>query len=167
MISNLIIPVLIILIVLYGIIKKVNIYDSFVEGAKESFKMIKDMFPFLLGMMLAINIFLNSNILNLFSKAINFLIPLPFEVIPLALMRPISGSSSLSILNNIFNKFGPDSYIGTLASVIQGSTDTTLYIITLYFGAIGIKKTRYALAVGLIADLIGITASIFIVNIFF
>ena len=83
------------------------------------------------------------------------------------IMRPISGSSTLAILNNLFADFGPDSLIGRLASIIQGSTDTTFYVITLYFGSIGIKKIRYALWVGLFADLIGITASLIIVNIFF
>lgn len=92
---------------------------------------------------------------------------MPIEVLTMALMRPISGSSTLAILNNIFTASGPDSFVGRLASVIQGSTDTTLYILTLYFGSIGIKKTRYALKAGLFADIIGIIASILVVTLFF
>ena len=91
----------------------------------------------------------------------------PIEIFPMIIMRPISGSSSLAILNNIFENFGPDSFAGRLASVIQGSTDTTFYILTLYFGSIGIKKIRYALWAGLFADLLGILSAIFLVNIMF
>ena len=169
-ISSLIIPLMIFGIVLYGNIKKVNVYDTFIEGAKESFDMILSMFPNLLAMILGINIFLKSNLL---SYLINFIKPLlelikfPYQVFPIALIRPISGSSSLVFLNNIFETFGPDSFIGRLASVIQGSTDTTFYIITLYFGCIGIKKIKYALWAGLFADLIGIISSILIVNLLF
>lgn len=169
-ISSLIIPLMIFGIVLYGNIKKINVYDTFIEGAKESFDMILSMFPNLLAMILGINIFLKSNLL---SYLINFLKPLlelikfPYQVFPIALIRQISGSSSLVFLNNIFETFGPDSFIGRLASVIQGSTDTTFYIITLYFGCIGIKKIKYALWAGLFADLIGIISSILIVNLLF
>ena len=169
-ISTLIIPLIVLGIVLYGIIKKVNVYDVFIEGAKESFDMVLSMFPNLLAMILGINIFLKSNILTSLIKFINPLlefIKLPYQVLPMALIRPISGSSSLAFLNNIFSEFGPDSFLGRLGSVIQGSTDTTFYIITLYFGCIGIKKIRYALWAGLFADLIGIISSIIIVNLLF
>ena len=92
---------------------------------------------------------------------------IPYEILPMALIRPISGSSSLAFLNSIFDSFGPDSFLGRLGSVIQGSTDTTFYIITLYFGCIGIKKIRYSLWAGLFADLIGVISSILIVNFLF
>jgi len=169
-ISSLIIPLMVLGIVLYGIIKKVNVYDVFIDGAKESFDMVLSMFPNLLAMILGINIFLKSNLLT---SLINFINPilqfikLPYQVLPMALIRPISGSSSLAFLNNIFSEFGPDSFLGRLGSVIQGSTDTTFYIITLYFGCVGIKKIRYALWAGLFADLIGIISSIIIVNLLF
>ena len=120
-------------------------------------------FPNLLAMILAIDILINSTILERISKFINY----PYEIISMCLMRPISGSSTLAILNNIYSKYGPDSFYGRLASVIQGSTDTTFYVLTLYFGSIGIKKIRYSLIAGLFADLIGIIASIVIVNIMF
>lgn len=169
-ISSLIIPLMVLGIVLYGIIKKVNVYDVFIDGAKESFDMVLSMFPNLLSMILGINIFLKSNLLTHLIKFINPIlefIKLPYQVLPMALIRPISGSSSLAFLNNIFSEYGPDSFLGRLGSVIQGSTDTTFYIITLYFGCVGIKKIRYALWAGLFADLIGIISSIIIVNLLF
>lgn len=169
-ISSLIIPLMVLGIVLYGIIKKVNVYDVFIDGAKESFDMVLSMFPNLLAMILGINIFLKSNLLSSLIKFINPIlkfIKLPYQILPMALIRPISGSSSLAFLNNIFSEFGPDSFLGRLGSVIQGSTDTTFYIITLYFGCIGIKKIKYALWAGLFADLIGIISSIIIVNMLF
>lgn len=169
-ISSLIIPIMVLSVVIYGIYKKVNIYDVFIEGAKESFEMIFTIFPYLLGMMLAINLFLHSNILSNLSNLISPLLDLigvPFDIVPMAIMRPISGNSSIAILNNIFLNYGPDSFIGRLASTIQGSTDTTFYVLTLYFGSIGIKKIRYSLIAGLFADLIGIIASIIIVKLVF
>lgn len=169
-ISNLIIPLMVLGIILHGILKKVNVYDVFIEGAKESFDMVISLFPNLLAMILGINIFLKSNLLstviNLIKPILEFL-KIPHQILPMALIRPISGSSSLAFLNSIFEQFGPDSFLGRLGSVIQGSTDTTFYIITLYFGSIGIKKIRYALWAGLFADLIGIISSILIVKFLF
>lgn len=169
-ISNLIIPLLVLYIIIYGFVKKVNIYDEFLSGAGESFSMVLKLFPCLLAMILGINIFLKSGILDFFLNLVEpffSYIKVPIETLPMMVMRPISGSSSLAILNNIYEVFSPDSFIGRLGSVIQGSTDTTFYVITLYFGSVGIKKIRYALWAGLFADLIGITASIIIVSFFF
>lgn len=169
-ISNLVIPLMVLIIMVYGIFKKVNLYDEFLNGATESFGMIIKIFPCFLAMILGINIFLKSGVLNLFLdllepifKSFNF----PVQIFPMALMRPISGSSTLAILNNIYSLYGPDSFIGRLGSVIQGSTDTTFYVITLYFGSIGIKKIRYALWAGLFADLVGIIMSLVVVNVIF
>lgn len=164
MISNYIIPIIVLIVLIYAMFKKVDIYDTFIEGAKESFDMSLKIFPCLLAMVLAVNIFIKSNIIaNLFSF-INFI---PNEILPMILTRPISGTTSLAVLTNIYQNLGPDSFIGTLASFIQGSTDTTFYVITLYFGSIGIKKIKYALWAGLFADLLGIIASIIAVNIIF
>lgn len=132
--------------------------------------MITSLFPTFIAMILAINLFTNSGFLDFilsFLKPIFDFISIPIEILPLAIVRPISGSASLAYLNNIFSNYGPDSFIGLLSSVMQGCTDTTMYIITLYFGSIGIKKIRYSLFAGLCADLIGIIASIIIVNLFF
>lgn len=170
LISNMIIPFMVLGILIYGIYKKVDIYDEFIKGATESFGMILKIFPAVLAMILGINIFLKSDILDLvlfIFKPIFKIINIPTDIIPMMLMRPISGTSTLAILNNLFASYGPDSFIGRLASIIQGSTDTTFYVITLYFGSVGIKKIRYSLWAGLFADLIGIVASVIIVNIFF
>lgn len=162
-----IIAILVFVIVFYGYYKKIDVYSTFIDGSKESFNVILTMFPSLLAMMFAINIILNSNLINIFSNFFSNIFNIPFEVIPMILLRPISSSSSLSILDSIFKNYGPDSTIGLLASVIQGSTDTTFYIISLYFGSIGIKKLGNTLKVCLLADLIGITASILIVKLLF
>ena len=170
LISNLMIPLMVLIIVIYGMYKKIDIYDSFLNGASESFSMIVKIFPCFLAMILGINIFLKSGVLNIFLdlvKPILKCLNLPVSILPMALMRPISGSSTLAILNNIFTLYGPDSFVGRLGSVIQGSTDTTFYVITLYFGSVGIKKIRYALWAGLFADLVGIIMSLVIVNLIF
>lgn len=170
LLSNLILPLIVLIIILYGVKKKVNVYDTFTNGAKESFDMTLKLFPTLLAMILGINIFIKSGILNFF---LNILEPcfntikVPKEILPIAIMRPISGSSGLALLNTIYETYGPDSLITRISSVIQGSTDTTLYVLALYFGSIGIKKTRYALKAGLLADLVGVIASIVIVKLMF
>ena len=132
--------------------------------------MIKNLFPTFIAMILAVNLFIDSGFLEfVFStlKSSFEIIKIPIDILPLAIVKPISGSASLAYLNNIFTKYGPDSFIGYLASVMQGSTDTTLYVIGLYFGSIGIKKIRYSLFAGLCADLIGIITSIIVVKIIF
>ena len=169
-ISNILIPLLVLGVVLYGIIKKVDVYDVFIEGAKEGINIGISIFPYMLGMILGINILLKSNFLDVifnFLKPLFDFIDIPIDILPMALLRPVSGSAALSILNNILTNFGPDSFIGRLASTIQGSTDTTIYILTLYFGTVGIKKIRYSLWAGLIADLGGIVASIIAVTLIF
>lgn len=169
-ISSLVIPLLVLFVVAYGIIKKVNIYDIFVEGSTESFDLVLTMFPCLLAMIFGVNIFLKSGVLDFIFQCLEpffSYLKIPIEIFPMMIMRPISGSSSLAILNNIYEGFGPDSFIGRLASVIQGSTDTTFYILTLYFGSVGIRKIRYALWSGLFADLLGMVAALFLVNFLF
>lgn len=170
LISNLFIPILVLVIVIYGFKKKINIYDAFIEGAKESFELILNMFPAVLAMIFGVNIFTNSGIVDsffTFLKPVFILIDVPLQILPISLMRPLSGSFGLALLNDMYAQYGPDSLISIMASVIQGSSDTTLYIITLYFGTIGIKKIKYALWVGLLCDLIAVVASIVVVNIFF
>ena len=169
-ISEIILPVLVLIIVSYGIYKKVDIYDVFLEGAKESFDFILTMFPTMLAMILGVNIFLKSGFVNFVFEYLDpllKLLSLPLEVLPMAFIRPISGSSALAILSSLLKEKGPDSFIGRLASVMQGSTDTTFYILTLYYGSVGIKKIKYSLIAGLGADLAGIIGSIFITQMFF
>ena len=160
---------MVLFIILYGFFKKVDVYDTFIEGVKESFSMIINLFPTFIAMILAVNLFTNSGVLDFLLtliKPVLNIFNVPGEIFPLALVRPISGSASLAYLNTIFSKFGPDSFIGLLGSVMQGCTDTTFYVISLYFGSIGIKKIRYSMFAALLADLVGIVASIIVVNMF-
>ena len=168
--SKLIIPLFVLFVVFYAFRKKVMIYDTFLEGAKEGLITVFHIFPSIVAMVFAINIFLNSHILETLFGIISPIltkINLPINILPMAFVRPISGTASLAIMNEIFIDFGPDSFVGRLASTIQGCTDTTIYVLALYFGSIKINKTRYALSTGLFADFIGIVASFIVVSLLF
>lgn len=169
-ISKLIIPLFVLFVIFYGFKKKVMIYDTFLEGAKEGLITVFHIFPSILAMVFAINIFLNSHLLETLFGVISPILEkmnLPIQILPMAFVRPISGTASLAIMNDIFANFGPDSFVGRLASTIQGCTDTTIYVLALYFGSIKISKTRYALSTGLFADFIGILASFIVVSLLF
>lgn len=164
--STFLIPTIVLGIVIYGFIKKIDVYDSFISGAYESVDMCLKMFPTLLAMILGVNIFINSGFIN-FLKPLFSYFNVPFDIIPIALMRPISGSFGIGALNNLYEKYGPDSLISVLASVIQGSSDTTIYIISLYFGIVNVKKIRYALWLGLICDFLMVLFSFILVPLLF
>ncbi|GAB3052605.1 spore maturation protein [Virgibacillus ainsalahensis] len=169
-VSTWIIPCFILLVLFTATWKRVPTYEMFVEGGKEGVKMAFSLLPFLVGMIVSISILRSSGALEAFINLISPLlifIGIPPDIVPLALVRPISGTAALGMTTELISTHGPDSFIGRLASTMQGSTDTTLYILTIYFGAVGIKKMRYALKVGLVADLIGILASIVIVGLVF
>lgn len=157
------IPVLIAFIPLYASLRKVPVYETFVDGAKDGFQTAVGIIPHLVGMMTAIAMFRASGALDamvgLFRPLLEQ-IGIPGEVMPLGLLRPITGSGSLAFVTDLIKQFGPDSAIGRIASTIQGSTDTTLYVLTVYFGAVGIRNTRYALKVGLFADAVGFFAAV-------
>lgn len=169
-ISVWIIPIFILTILLVATWKKIPSYELFVEGGKEGIQMAFSLLPFLVGMLVSITILRSSGALD---ALINLITPylkavgIPPEILPLALLRPISGTAALGMTTELIETYGPDSFIGRLASTMQGSTDTTLYVITVYFGAVGIKKMGNALRVGLIADVVGIIVSIIIVSIIF
>lgn len=168
--SIVVLPIIIFFIIIYGIKKKVNIYDSFIVGAIDGLKTTFNITPHIIAMVFAVNMLIRSNFITSFVKIfapIFIKLNLPIDIFPMALLRPISGSASLVIMNDIFVRHGPDSYLGRLASTIQGCTDTTLYVISLYFGSIGIKKIGHSLKVGLFADLIGIITSFIIVYLVF
>ena len=170
LISKIVIPLFVLFIIFYGVKKRVNVYDSFLEGAKEGLILVFHITPTVIAMVFAVNIFLDSNFIDGmlgFLKPIFDFINVPIDILPMALLRPISGTASLAIMNDIFTHFGPDSYIGRLASTLQGCTDTTIYVLALYFGSIKVTKTRYSLPVGLFADLMGIIAAFVITFIFF
>lgn len=168
--SKLVIPLFVVFVIFYGFIKKVNLYDSFLEGAKDGLSISFSIFPNVMAMVFAINIFLDSNfvyeVLSIFKPILSY-VNIPLDILPMAILRPISGTATLAIMNDIFTNFGPDSYAGRLASVLQGCTDTTIYVLALYFGSVGVKKIRYSLGVGLIADLIGIVIAFILTALFF
>ena len=169
-VSTLAIPLLIIIFIGYGLIKKVKVYESFVEGAKEGFNIAVKIIPYLVAMLVAIGIFRAGGAMDwliYILKPVTNLIGMPAEALPMALMRPLSGSGSLGVMSENLAVYGPDSFIGVLVSTFYGSTETTFYVLALYFGAINIKNTRHALPVGLIADVAGILGALFIVKLLF
>lgn len=166
--SNIAMPLMIIIIVLYGVIERKKVFDIFLDGAKEGISTVFNIFPTLVGLFFAIGALRSSGIIDFI---INILTPLfntlnfPTEILPLALIRPISGSSSIAVATDIMNNFGVDSNIGFLASVIMGSTETTVYTIAVYTSSVGIKNTRFVLTAALIADFVGILTSIIVCRI--
>ncbi|KJS22508.1 MAG: spore maturation protein [Clostridiaceae bacterium BRH_c20a] len=161
------IPFLVLFIPTFAYFKGVKVYEEFIVGAEEGFKIAIKLIPYLVAMLVAIGIFRNSGAMNIVVKAISPVISIlgiPGEVLPLAIMRPLSGGGALGLATELINTFGPDSFIGRLASTMQGSSDTTFFVLTVYFGSVGISKYRHALWVGLIADLTSFIASIYIVN---
>ncbi|MBD7915873.1 spore maturation protein [Clostridium sp. Sa3CUN1] len=162
-----IIPIIVVIIITYGMIKGKKVYEWFVEGAKEGLKVCINIFPYLLAMIIAVNIFREAKLLNMLNELISpvsSFIGLPKEIVPLVLIKPLSGSGALGILTDILNTYGPDSYIGLIASVIMGTTETIFYTITVYFGAVQIKKIRHTLWAAILADLTAIIISIFLVS---
>lgn len=161
--SNLAMPLIILIIVIYGLVEKKEIFDVFIEGAKDGIKIIINIFPTLIGLFLAVGTLRSSGVIDI---VINFLEPIlnlinfPSEIMPLAILRPISGSSSIAIATDIMKQFGVDSQIGMMASVIMGATETTLYTIAVYSSSVKIKKTRFVLIVALTADIVGIITSV-------
>lgn len=167
-IANLLIPLIAMTVIIYGLYKKVNIYDSFINGVSEGLKMSLEIFPTIMAMVIAINITTSSEIINYLTEILSYplsLIKFPSEILPIALLRPISSSASLIVMNDILKTYGPDSFLGMLASIIQGSTDTTIYILGMYFSSVGIKKIKYSLIVGLLADLSCIIIALIVLNI--
>lgn len=155
-----IIPLVVLFIVIYGYKNKVSIYDAFMEGAMEGLRTILKIIPPIFGLVFAVNVFIESDIINnIFNDN--------SEIITMGILRPMSGNASLAMLSTIYNKYGVDSFNGILASLIQGANDTTIYILALYFSSIKVKKTRYALLVGLFADLCGVIAAYIVVKFFF
>lgn len=164
------IPLIILAIPLYGFIKKVKVYEAFTEGAKEGFKTGVTIIPYLVAMLVAIGIFRKSGAMDILVNMVSpitSLIGMPAEVLPMAIMRPLSGGGASGIMNDLFTAHGPDSLIGRMASVMNGSTETTFYVLAVYFGAVGIKRTRHALPAGLIADFVGLITAVFVTNLMF
>lgn len=161
-------PVLIAFIPTYAyFMRKVPVFEVFTDGAKGGLPTAIKIMPTLVGMLVAVSVFRDSGTLDLLVKALNpLLVPLgiPPEFMPMALLRSISGSGSMAVMTDIFRTHGPDSYLGKLASTMQGASDTTMYVLTVYFGSVGIRNARYAVKVGLLADLASVVAALFFVH---
>lgn len=164
------VPLIVVFISLYASVKGVAVYEEFVEGAREGFDTAIRILPNLLAMLVVISLAREAGLFDLVGQALRPLlrvIGLPADVLPLALMRPFSGSGALAMTAEILNTHGPDTFIGRVASTMQGSTDTTFYIITVYFGAVGIRKTRHAIAAGLAGDAAGVIAAVLVCRFYF
>ncbi len=168
--SLLAIPVMILVFIGYGYLKKVRVYEVFVEGAKEGFDVGVKIIPYLVAMLMAIGMFRASGALDFLTWAVSpitNLIGMAPELLPMALMRPLSGSGSLGVMTELMNTHGVDSLIGFTASTMYGSTETTFYVVAVYFGAVGIRKTRYAITAGLMADAAGLITAVLISQLMF
>ncbi|MDR3560072.1 MAG: spore maturation protein [Negativicutes bacterium] len=164
------IPVILLLIPLAGYLRQVRVYEVFVEGAAEGFHTAVRIMPFLVAMMVAVSIFRASGAMDdgvAFLQPLLLLFGVPPELVPLAIMRPLSGTGALGLTSEILNTAGPDSLAGRIASTVLGSTDTTFYVLTVYFGAVGIRNPRYAPAVGLLGDLTGFFGAVYICQLLF
>jgi len=172
-VGNGLLLVIIVGIILGGAYKKISVFDAFIEGAKNGFEVIVKIIPYLVAMLVAIRVFRDSGAMGYIISGFTYLIQLTgmntdfIGALPVAIMKPLSGSGSRAMMLDIFQNQGPDSFVGKLASIFQGSADTTFYIIALYFGSVGIKKIRYALWAGIFADIIGVVIAILIGYVFF
>lgn len=159
------IPLIIMVFVVYAARKKVPVYESFVAGAKGGFEVAVKIIPYLVAMLVAIGIFRASGAMHVFVSALSplaHLIGMPPEALPMGILRPLSGSGSLGLMTDIMKRYGPDSFIGVLVSTMYGSSETTFYVIAVYFGAVNIYRTRHAVAAGLIADIVGMLGALLI-----
>ena len=171
--GNMILLLLVVLIIIGGMLKKINVFDAFIDGAKGGFDVILKIIPYLVGMLVAIRVFRDSGALGYMVDGLSWVIGLTgvdtafTPALPVAIMKPFSGSGARGLMLDVMKSNGPDSFVGKLASTFQGSADTTFYIIALYFGSVGIKKVRYAIWAGVLADLLGVVAAILIGYVFF
>lgn len=150
-----VLPVMVVLIVAFGLFKKVKVFDLFMGGAKKGLMTVYDLLPTITGLVVAVTMLKASGGMELIAKAFSpvaSLLGVPQETVPMALLSPVSGGGSLSLFESVLKSDGPDSFLGQVASVLMGSTDTTLYAVTVYYSAIGIKRTRHTLYAGLAAD---------------
>ena len=164
-ISLWILPVIILTILTLGLIKKIPVYEVFTEGAKDGFKVSINIIPYLVAIIVCISMLRASGFIEyigtLFSSLFEYL-KVPIEVLPIMIVRSLSGSAALGVFSDIAHNLGPDAYATKLAAIMVGSSETTFYVLAVYFGAVGIKKFRYAMITGILADIIGIVAAIFV-----
>ncbi|HIZ28519.1 MAG TPA: spore maturation protein [Candidatus Adamsella sp.] len=162
-ISLWILPVMVVFILLFGAFKRVAIYEAFVEGARSGFSVGVKIIPYLVAILVAIGMFRASGAIDLIEKAVGSVfeyLKIPVDMLPLMIVRPLSGSGALGIMSEIVHEHGGNSYAAKMAAVMLGSSETTFYVLSVYFGAVGITKFRHALHVGIISDIIGIAAAV-------
>ena len=164
-ISLLILPFMILAIFTLALIKKVPVYEEFIEGAKDGFKVSISIIPYLVAIMVGVAMFKASGAIDILKLWIGNIVP--SEIVPIMITRSLSGSATLGIFSDIANSLGPDSYVTKLAAVRVGGSETTFYVLSVYFGAVGIKKFRYAILTGIIADITGIVMAIWVARLFF
>ena len=168
--SNWLIPLIIMVSLIFGITKKVPVYETFIDGAKDGLKVAINIVPYLIAIITAISMLRASGAIELAQKAFSEVLNtfnIPVDVLPVMIVRSLSGSAVLGIFSDIAHQFGPDSYVTKLTAVMVGSSETTFYVLAVYFGAVGIKKFRHALLAGILADIVGIITAIVIANILF
>jgi len=168
--SYFVIPSLIVGFPLYGLFKKVRVYEEFVEGAKEGFSVAVTIIPYLVAILFAIGMFRASGAMDFLIDGLRPVlgaIGVPSELLPMAIVRPLTGSGSAGIVLDMINQFGEDSILVKMAATMFGSTETTFYVIAVYFGAVNIKRTRHAIPAGLFADIVAVFASVYIVKLLF
>lgn len=167
--SYILIPLIILGILVYGLIKREKVYELFVDGATDGLKVILNIFPAILAIIVAINVFRESGAMDLlirFVSPISNFLGIPNEVMPLGVMSSVSGGASLGLLSDVLEHYGPDSLIGRIASTIMGSSETTLYVLAVYVGCVGIKHTRQALYIGLICDFVAMFSAVWLCRFF-
>ena len=164
------VPVLIFVILILGWRKKVRVYEAFIDGAKEGFNVAVKIIPYLVAILVAIGMFRASGAMDVFVTLLSpltNLIGMPAETLPVALMRPLSGSGALGIVTELMKSHGPDSFIGRLSSTMWGSSETTFYVVAVYFGAVGVRRVRHSIAAGLIGDAVGLIVAVLICRVVF
>jgi spore maturation protein B len=164
------IPFFLVTVPLYGACRKVKVYESFVEGAKGGIQTAVRIIPYLVAMLVAVGMLRAAGAVDMLAEALTPILNLlrfPVEILPLAIMRPLSGSGSMGIVTELISTHGPDSFIGRLAASAYGSTETTFYVLAVYFGAVGIRKTRHAVIAGLTADMVSLAAAIIVCRLAF
>jgi spore maturation protein B len=168
--SPLAVPLLLTFFPLYAASRQVQVYSEFVEGAKEGFQIAIRIIPYLVGMLVAIGLFRESGCLEVLKSILQpvlSLVRIPSELIPMILMRPLSGSGSIAVLSDLVKQFGPDNILSYMAATIYGSAETTFYVVAVYFGSVGISRTRHAIPAGLLADLVGVIAAVLVCRLLF
>ena len=170
LVSLWILPIILLIVLTVALVKKIPVYEQFTEGAKDGFKISIKIIPYLVAIIVGISMFRASGAIDIIAKIMAPLLSkfhIPSDILPLMIVRSLSGSGALGIFSDIANNAGPDAYSTKLAAVMLGSSETTFYVLAVYFGAVGISKIRYALIIGLLADFIGIVAAVLVCSLMF